>query len=61
MVQQVTVRSPDEQRPPRKPSGRAYAAISDLIAAIRRRLLAGAGARLRTAVVGAQWTAAHEV
>ena len=57
MVQQVAVRTPDEQRPPRKPSGRADAAIPDLIAAARRRLLAGAGARLRTPVVGAQWNA----
>lgn len=59
MVQQVTLRTPDEQRAPRKSSGRAHAAIPDLIAAARRRLFAGAGARLCTAVVGAQWAAAQ--
>lgn len=57
MVQQVAVRPTDEQRPPRKPSGRANAAIPDLIAAARRRLLAGAGARLRAPVVVATWIA----
>lgn len=61
MVQQVTLRSPDEQRPPRELGCCADAAVPDLIAAARRRLLAGAGARLRTAVVDAQWSAAHEI
>lgn len=44
MVQQVAIRTPDEQRPSRKPRGCADAAIPNLIAAARRRLLAGAGA-----------------
>lgn len=44
MVQQVAVGPPDELRPSREPRGRADAAVPDLIAAARRRLLAGAGA-----------------
>lgn len=51
MVQQVPISSEDEQRSPRKPSGSADAAVSDLIAAARRRLLGGARARLRAPLV----------
>lgn len=52
MVQQVVVRAADEQRAPRESGGSADAAVPDLIVATRRRLLAGAGARLRAPVVG---------
>lgn len=50
MVQQIVVSPADEQRAPREPGGRAHAAVPDLIVAARRRLLAGARARLRAAV-----------
>lgn len=54
MVQQIAISTPHEQRSPRESSGRPYAAVPDLIVAARRRLLPGAGARLRATVV--EWT-----
>lgn len=47
MVQQVFVSPPDEQRAPCESCGRPHAAVPDLIATTRRRVHAGAGARLR--------------
>lgn len=55
MVQQVAVSAPDEQRSPRKSRRGANAAVPNLIAAARRRLPAGVGARLRAAVVDERW------
>lgn len=59
MVQQVAISASDEQWAPRESRGRAHAPVSDLIAAARRRLLAGAGARLCAAVVAAQCIAKY--
>lgn len=54
MVQQIAIRATNEQRSPCEPSRCTHAAIPDLIATARRRLLAGAGARLRAALIGQQ-------